>query len=349
MAAAVTGSNQRFPGGTVRSVGERRLIAAIGAIAGRSKLPKGAIGIGDDCAVVPAEAGTEVLLEVDESIEGVHFRLDWMTAADVGHRLATQGLSDIAAMGGMPRGALLALGVPSETDVGVLLEMVEGFAQQTARFGAPLLGGNVSATGGPLHATVTVVGEIEQGKSVLRTGGRAGDGVYITGFPGLARAAWHLLERGLHDRAEVQPALLRYRRPEPRVHEGRFLLRSGVVSAMIDVSDGIAGDLAQLVDASGVSAVVQVEDLPVSPELRAAARVLDSDPLEILLAGGDDFELLLAGPVESVDRIREDFEARFGVRLTRIGWLEEGAGVHLSSRSTGVRRRLEQNSYRHFQ
>jgi thiamine-monophosphate kinase len=332
--------------------GEARRGASTGASAtsARAESLRTRLGIGDDCAVLaPPAPGEEVLLEVDEAIDGVHFRLDWMTAEDAGHRLATQGLSDLAAMGGTPRAALLALGAPGDLGADTLLAIAGGLAAQLARFGVEVVGGNVAASAGPLHLTLTVVGVVEQGRAVLRSGARPGDLLAVTGPIGLARAGWLLCERGLADRPAAAPALAAYRRPEPRVEVGRALARAGLARAMIDLSDGLAGDLAQLCRASGVGARIDEPALALhlAPGLAAAAALLGADPLALALAGGDDFELLVAVAPDRWDEAHALAE-RCGSPLARVGAITDpGAGLVLA-RQDGASTPLPGVSYEHF-
>jgi thiamine-monophosphate kinase len=282
---------------------EDELIEAIAALSrahGPSCSQPGAadvvVGIGDDAAVLSPRPGRCLVLETDDAEEGVHFRLDWMAPQDAGHRLATQGLSDLAAMAAEPRFALLNLAVPK----GTARETVEGFSagliQQLGRFGVALVGGNVCRATGGLRATITIAGETEPGRAALRTGARAGDRLYVTGPLGWARAGWTLLEQGLADRPGLEALVAAYRRPEPRIRQSR-VIREKVPErlAMIDVTDGLARDLRRLLPTGG-GARLDAARFPGLSALEPAAHLLGVSAIDLALAGGDDFELLFTAP-----------------------------------------------------
>ncbi|GIW72453.1 MAG: thiamine-monophosphate kinase [Planctomycetota bacterium] len=314
-------------------------------------------GIGEDCAVVRCAPGAEWLLETDQAVEGVHFRLDWLAPEQVGGRLAVQGLSDIAAMAGWPRYVLVALAVPAAAEAEVVVGIMRGVARRCAQYGALVVGGDLSGSPAGIRATIAVFGEVEPGAAIRRGGAQAGDVLYATGRPGLARAGWLWLGRagrgrgGLEpaeQRAGLQQALAHFYEPRPRLEEARFLARRAHIHAMIDLSDGLAGDAARLAEASGLAAVLEAEGVLADPSLPALASLLGLSPAELVLAGGDDFELLFAAPAAAVERIRPEFEQRFALPLRRVGRLEPGAGVWWEPAPGGERAPVPARSYEHF-
>jgi thiamine-monophosphate kinase len=263
-----------------------------------------AAGVGDDCAVLDVPPGERLCVSTDTSVDGVHFRREWLTPTEIGYRATAAALSDLAAMAARPLALLLAATVPAEWR-SVLPELADGVAEAAAAAGAVIVGGDTTG-GAVLSLTVTVLGSAAA--PVRRGGARAGDRLYLTGRLGGPAAALGALERG----DKPAPALrARFEHPEPRIHEARWLAGQGA-RAMIDLSDGLLADVAHLAAASGVRAVVDLERVPcvegVAP--RAAA------------ASGEEYELVCALP--HVADVAE-FRARFGVALTEIGRVEGGA------------------------
>lgn len=327
--------------------GEFALVAAIGRLlAARAAAdPSVALGPGDDCAIVRPTAGLEILFTTDEALEGVHFERRWLAPRAIGRRAMTQNLSDVAAMAGRPRWALLALALP-EGLVAESLEIVGGAAERAAEAGCTVVGGNV--TRGPrLGVTIALAGEVEAGRALRRAGARAGDALYVTGDPGMARAGLLALQAGREAEETLAAAVERWRAPPARIEEARFLRDRAGARAMIDLSDGLSGDIAHLAALSGVGAVVERAALPVGAALERAARALGTDARDLVLAGGEDYELLFAAPEAEVEAARPEFEARFGTALTRIGVARAAPGLELAAPGEPPRA-LPATSYDHF-
>jgi thiamine-monophosphate kinase len=277
------------------------------------------LGVGDDAALLRPPAGLELALAADTVVEGVHFPAG-LDAADLGHRVLAVNLSDMAAMGAEPAWALLTLTLPG-ADPDWLRGFASGLHELARRHGTALVGGDTTA--GPLTATVAIAGFVPPGQALRRAGARPGDEVWVSGTPGDAAAGLAILQGALDAPGTVaEPLVQRFLRPEPRVSLG--LVLRGVASACIDVSDGLAGDLGKLCQASGVAAEVDSTGLPRSEALRAA-----TDPpgaRRYALAGGDDYELLFTLP-PGTDATA--LERGSGVRLTRIGRVVAGYGVNI--------------------
>jgi thiamine-monophosphate kinase len=273
------------------------------------------LGPGDDAAVLRPAPGEDLVATVDAVVEGVHFD-GRSTAADVGWKALAVNLSDLAAMGARPRWALVALGLPRGTTAARIRGLARGLGACARAHRIAVVGGNVTRAD-VLSVTITVVGAVSGGRAVLRAGARPGDLVAVTGTLGDAAL-------GLAPGAA--PALARrQRRPTPRVAAGLAL--AGLVRAAVDVSDGLAQDLGHLCEASGVGALVGVGDVPLSPAYRRAARGLP-DPLRPALAGGEDYELLVALPAARLAAARAA-AARARTPLTVIGRFVRGRGVRL--------------------
>ena len=274
------------------------------------------VGPGDDCAVV---TGDGIALSSDMSVEGVHFRREWMSAADIGHRAAASALSDLAATAARPIGVLVSLALPPGDEEDVAVGVMEGVAAAARGAGAIILGGDTVRTAGPLVVNVTVVGECSE--PVTRDGAGPGDELWVTGDLGGAAAVVDRLLRGL---SPPPDAWARFAAPVPRVQEARWLAERGIPRAMIDLSDGLAGDAAHLAAAGGVRVLLDPRRIPIHPALGTPA---DADAIGLAVAGGEDFELCFAARPGSVTPRLAEFVARFAVRLTRVGRVVAGEGV----------------------
>jgi thiamine-monophosphate kinase len=250
--------------------------------------PRVILGIGDDAAILAA-TGEPLVWTIDAAVDGVHFRRAWMSLEDVGYRATMAAASDLAAMGATPLALLAGLVLPSAFDDADLDALVAGQRAAADAIGAPLVGGNL-ARGGELSITTTALGRTPS--PLTRSGARAGDAVAIAGPVGLAGAGLLAAERRLATTGAA-PAVAAFRRPRARIAEG--LAARGVARAAIDVSDGLAHDLAQLARASDVVAELDASRL-VGASLAAAARELAVDPLELALHGGEDYALVIALP-----------------------------------------------------
>ncbi|MCS7051141.1 MAG: thiamine-phosphate kinase, partial [Thermomicrobium sp.] len=250
-------------GRSLREVGEESLIEQIARFVG-DRQPRVRIGIGDDAAVWSPRPGHELVLTTDTLIERVHFRLEWTDWAALGHKALAVNLSDIAAMGAVPRLAVIDLalrGIERDREV---IEFYRGVRELACRFGVAIVGGDTTRSPLGVAISVTVIGEIPRdGRPALRRdAARPGDLIGVTGPLGLAAAGLRILERGLKT-LDGNPVMQdRYHRPQPRVREGVLLRRCGVRAAM-DISDGLLGDLQKLCRMSGLSAVVDLFRVPV--------------------------------------------------------------------------------------
>jgi thiamine-monophosphate kinase len=277
---------------------------------------------------------------VDTLVHGVHFRMPPFAPADVGHKALAVALSDLAAMGAIPAEAYVQLGVPEQTGDGVLLGLADGLAAVAAEHGVAIAGGDVTRSPA-LFCALTVVGATaDASAAVRRSGAQPGDAVAVTGRLGGAAAGLLLLERpelAQSLTAETAAALeARQLRPQPQIAAGRELARAGV-SAMIDLSDGLGGDAGHLATASGVELRVELELVPLEPGLEDLASAAGAEALDLALAGGEDYELLVTLAPDRVERAAEAL-AGAGAHLTVIGEVAPGVGVVLSDRAGTDRR-----------
>ena len=280
------------------------------------------LGVGDDAAVLNVPAGHELIACTDTLLEGRHFPTGF-AAFDIGWRSLAVNLSDLAAMGAEPRWATLALTLPS-IDEEWLEEFIGGFATLAQAHGVALVGGDT--TRGALVLTVQALGTVPVGAALPRSGARAGDLLYVTGWPGDAAAGLALLQGTLTGAGANRAALeLKFRRPEPRVAFGQRL--RGIASACIDVSDGLAGDLGRLAGASGVAAVVRAAELPLSRALYALAG--EGRARQYALGGGDDYELLFTVPEAGRAGLARATAASGAPACHCIGEITAGRGVRV--------------------
>lgn len=282
------------------------------------------IGIGDDAAVVMPAAGKELAFSVDMLVEGRHFRPD-VDPASLGHKTLAVNLSDMAAMGATPRWALLAGALP-DNDERWLAAFARGLFELAKRFGVTLIGGDT--TRGPRNLCVTIIGELPAGAAITRSGARVGDDVYVSGTLGDAALAFAALSGETTLAADVLSTLRqRLEQPEPRVVLGERL--RGLAAAAIDVSDGLTGDLAHILTASGVGADVELAKIPRSPALAQRLSTRERHlALACLLAGGDDYELCFTARPSTRTSVAV-IARELSLPLTRIGIVTSKGGLRV--------------------
>ncbi len=274
------------------------------------------LGPGDDAAVVRASDG-RVVASTDVLVEGRHFRRDWSSAADIGHRAAAANLADIVAMGAVPTALLVALCLPSDVEVGWAEELADGLSAEAGQVGACVVGGDMSAS--PIITiAVTALGDLEGRAPVVRSGAHPGDVVALAGRIGYAAAGYTVLSRGFRT-----PKLLveAYRRPEVPYLAGRSAAQLGA-TAMIDVSDGLIADLGHVATASRVGIDLRRAAFEVPDPMRDAAHALGVDPYTWVFGGGEDHALVATFP--------EDTPLPDGWR--QIGHVVHGAGLSVDGR-----------------
>jgi thiamine-monophosphate kinase len=293
---------------TLADIGEFGLIGALTEL-----FPQGEqvlLGPGDDAAVLAVPDG-RVLVTTDLHVEGRHFRRDWATAVDIGHRVAAANLSDLNAMGGRATALTVGLGAPSDLPVSWALDLARGIAEECALVGASVVGGDLTGADQVVVA-VTALGTVT-GDPVRRSGARPGDVVALAGRQGWAAGGLAVLARGFRSPRRLVDA---YRRPEPPYAAGAEAAELGA-TAMIDVSDGLLADVGHLAEASGVAVDLRSESFDVAEPLRAVGAALGADPLRFVLTGGDDHPLVATFPPD----------AEVPDSWTRIGEVTDGHGV----------------------
>jgi len=313
---------------------ERQIIEYIATLAGPAdaRLVK---GIGDDCAVVAQDGHQVWLLTMDTLIEGVHFDRSFHPPEKLGRKAVSVNVSDIGAMGGKPVFILLSVGMPQGFDESWFRAFAQGLTDACREYGCLLIGGDTVASPQGFTCTLTVIGEADAAHVVYRSGAKPGDTIWVSGPLGRAAAGLELLRQGIESDNDAFASLReQHLNPTARVKLGRLLGASGLVHAMMDLSDGLATDLAHLCKQSGVGARILSQDLPGVPALAEVARLTGADPEQWALGGGEDYELLLTAAPSSQGRLL-DLGHQCGLTLAPVGTVVAGEGVVLIRQRPG--------------
>lgn len=338
---------------------ERDLIRQIAQKAHRSH-PNLVKGIGDDCAVFSQIEGKEWLISTDMMIEGVHFDISWHRPYLLGRKSVAVNISDIAAMGGRPQFVLLSVGVPGSLDGAWVENYLDGVLAILDEYNCVLIGGD-TVLAKQLTISVTVLGTAVQGRSILRDGAAPGDGIYVSGNLGSSAAGLYLCQNQISGDQSLQEnswqELIRaHLDPAPRVALAELLLQSGMVTAMQDISDGIATDLSHICTASKVAAVLEEKSLPAHAELTDMCNQLELNRTDFQLKGGEDYELVFTVRREEEEKFEQycrkfykDFTTEEKADLppiTRVGEVYSGSGVNMRTIS-GKLVNIEYQGYEH--
>jgi thiamine-monophosphate kinase len=326
---------------------EDALVRRIRDLAARASGAGVRVGIGDDCAVLETQPGTKLIATTDLLIEDVHFRRRWAKPADLGWKAMAVNLSDIAAMGGRPRWALVALAGSEGTTAEEIDAFYSGALELASTHETVIVGGDTSSSPSGWMINVTLLGEAAT--PLLRSTARLGDTLAVTGTLGRSAAGLAVLERDGAP-AGVPPSALAgviaaHLRPHPRVREGLWLAAAGGVTAMMDLSDGVGIDLPRLAAENHAGAVIDVDRLPVDDDTRAVAAALGVDPLAWATGGGEDYELLLACEPTALARLQRGLAEAYRIHLTPIGEVTAERGVRWRS---GGREVTVARGFEHF-
>lgn len=292
--------------------------------------------VGDDCAVLPKDQETDLVITADLLVEDIDFRLDWSTPEQIGHKALAVSLSDIAAMGAVPKWAMLSIAFPQELwKTAFVGKFYQGWHRLADQYEVELVGGDVSKTPVKLVIDSIVGGEVPTGRAFLRSGARPGDHIYVTGTLGGAAGGLKLLSTNGAQEVDLMHKQLE---PSPQIILAKQLQQLMLVSASIDISDGLSSDLSHICKASGVGARLFSERVPVEPNL--SAYFSPDDALEMALHGGEDFELLFTSgheiTLEGVTRIGEIMAEAGGIEIQKgadVAPLEAKGFQHFSKNS----------------
>ncbi len=287
-------------------------------------------GIGDDCAVVRKNTGVFSLFTIDTLVESVHFDLAWHPPELLGRKALSVNVSDIAAMGGVPRFVLLSLAVPEKCDKQSLEHFINGFTAALDEYQVSLAGGDTVRSLEGLMVSVTVCGEVSEKNIVYRSGAEPGDMVWVSGPLGDAAAGLNLCRRGTSTQdPKWRKLIMAHLDPKAQVNLGPLLGESGLVHAMMDISDGLATDLAHICSESGTGAEINAGKIPLSERMQEAAAFLSGSPLEYALKGGEDYELLFTCPPENGKALQSLVREKTGRDIFHVGRITRTKGVLL--------------------
>ena len=290
------------------------------------------LGVGDDAALFRPRAGREMILTCDWFLEGTHFLRDQHPPDSAGWKCLARALSDIAAMGGVPRCFLLSLALPESHTGGWLDGFLSGLGRASRKFRCVLAGGDTTRRS-EISVNATVVGDVEAGRAVTRSGAGPGELIYVSGRLGEAELGLEVLRRGRGPGHRKDSLTNKHLYPEPRLALGRWVAEKGLASSMMDLSDGLSSDLPRLCAASGVGACLESTTIPClrTPEI---ARKYGLDPLKLALHGGDDYELLFTVPWRKARLLPQAFQ---GIPLTAIGKITKQSRLLLRDENGGER------------
>ncbi len=279
------------------------------------------VGIGDDVAVLRGNAGNVWLVTCDVQMEGSHFLRDAVSPQDLGHKALAINLSDIAGTGGTPRFALISLGLPKDLPVQFIDELYTGLRAEAEASGTAMIGGNISGSNLGFFIDIFLMGEMPESEVLLRAGARPGDQILVTGSLGDAAAGVAMrLDLGLDLEDEYcRFASRRFNRPTPRLKEGRLIAETRQATAMLDISDGLAGDLGHICERSNVGARVYADRLPVHAENRKLSQKAHGSEWHFSIFGGEDYELLFTAPPGHAPGLAKKVTGETGTPVSIIG------------------------------
>jgi thiamine-monophosphate kinase len=334
---------------TISEFGEFSLIDRLEEILPRAERSDLLVGIGDDCAVVKIEPDRALLLTCDIQVQDRHFQLENISSYQLGRRALAVNLSDIAAMGGQPLYALVSLGLPPHYPLADYEALFQGMRDELKSYNALIIGGNLAQTEKKLIIDITLIGEVHPDYYVERKGAREGDKIYITGQVGASAAGFYILQKyGIKHSQEFQSLVEAHLQPRPRIEIGQKLAQKKLVSAMIDVSDGIASDLYHICRMSGVGAEIELEAIPVPKQLQNVAQVCQQAEKNLILHSGEDYELLFTTRAEIQEAEIKDIGLEYGVPISCIGHIIPQSQGYLIIERDGQRNPLRPAGWDHF-
>lgn len=306
------------------------------------------VGIGDDCAVLPKDSKTDLVVTTDLLVEDIDFKLEWSQPEFIGHKALAVSLSDIAAMGAKPVWAMLSIGIPQniwKTDF--VEKFYDGYFRLAQKFNVELVGGDVSKTPDKIVIDSIVAGKVKKNKAVLRSGAKVGDLIFVSGELGGAAGGLKLLEDGFRyisdEKIWRKHLLLKQFQPFPQVSAGEFLRENNLATSMIDLSDGLSSDLAHICLASKVGAKIFADQIPFDKKLKQIAKFF-GEKIDFALNGGEDFELLFTVNPKKYFRFENEFRKRsffhIGEITANVEIIELMAGENLTI--------LQPKGFRHF-
>jgi len=318
-------------------------------------------GIGDDAAVTVLSPGMQLLTSTDMLLEDVHFRRAWHDPYRLGRKSLAVSISDIAAMGGIPRWALLSLAIPAELPLDFIDDFMRGFLAMASENQVFLIGGDTCSSRSGLTVSVTIMGEQYPDRIVRRSGAMPDDDIWVTGTLGDAALGLKLVEQGCvqplgavppplrppsGSRESAQSFVGRLLDPVPRVSAALALAEAGLATAMVDVSDGILGDFGHIAEQSGVGGCIRLDALPLSADFCSLTASLPAVPYQLALSGGEDYELCFTADSSNRGKI-VDCLKKCGIAVTRVGIVTNSPEV-MAVNPDGSPYRIQTDGYNHF-
>lgn len=331
----------------LKEIGEFQLIERIKRII--SPAPTNVIlEIGDDAAVFKPTKNKLNLLTTDAFVEGVHFDFNHISFYQLGWRLLAANLSDIAAMAGEPKYAVLSLALPSTISIESVEEFYKGMTALGDQFQISIIGGDTSLSPDRTFISLTLFGEAKVSHLSERSGAEVGDNIFVTGFLGCSEAGLRLLQTNDPNHVmDFSYVIDRHCVPNPRINEAKFLVENFNVNSMIDISDGLSSDLRHICNRSGVGVKIYADQIPIHSVTKEVANRFSETPLSFALHGGEDFELLFTSP--DIERsIGDAFQKRFGLPCTKIGVITRAEDELVVIDSEGRSSPLKTKGFDHF-
>ncbi len=283
-----------------------------------------AMGIGDDCAILPADEFTDYVITTDMLVEDIHFIRSKITPFNLGYKALAVNLSDVAAMGAKPISSFLSIGIPANVEVEYLDELMEGYHQLSEKHHLPLLGGDTTRSPDKLIINISVIGSIEKNKSRLRSMACSGDIIAVTGYLGDSATGLKIILENYPSTYLTDYFVQCHNRPRAAVEEGQWLGKQTGVHAMMDISDGIASDLKHILKASGKAGIIEINKLPISSQLIEYSAEKRLNITQLATTGGEDYHLLVTIEDSKFEMISESFKQKFEKPLFAIGRIQEG-------------------------
>jgi len=312
----------------LKDIGEFALIENFSKKFFSKPLPKGFVGIGDDCAYIPSESlskGESIAVSCDMLQENVHFIKDEIGGENLGKKSLAVNLSDLASSGATPLGSFLSVALPEDIEEDFLNNFFKGYAFMSEKYGCPLLGGDTVKSLNGITINVTVLGKVNRENVKLRKNAQPGDFVCVTGFLGDSACGLDFVKMEKNHRPkEADYFISCHHNPNPRLEEGKFLSQFSCVNSMMDISDGISSDLKHILKESQVSAVVELEKLPLSSQMRDYWGFNLKKMYELATSGGEDYELLFTVNKTQFANLNKLFQEKFSKPIYPIGKITEG-------------------------
>jgi thiamine-monophosphate kinase len=325
----------------VKKLGEFGFIKRISAILGKTERPI-VVGIGDDAAVVYSSGEKLQIVTTDMLVEDIHFRRSTAKPFQIGWKSLAANISDIAAMGGEPTYAFVSIGIPREIDVEFMDDLYSGMASIAKNYSVDIIGGD-TVSSPQLIINIALLGEVEKENIIRRSGAKVGDEILVTGDLGGADAGLAILEQNL-SMEDTEKHLT----PIPRVYEGRLLAKSGYVSSMIDISDGLASETHHICEMSETGAEIYLDKIPLSANIPTVSDRIGKSCYDFALYGGEDYELLFTCKPSGVSILREEMLRNCDTQITSIGRIVDKINSITVVDKSGKRSALSASGYNHF-